>query len=217
MLCALLLLCYYTFLTFILGSAVPHPYIMCIWDSDDSDFVRNCHLIPHIIQHNMTQHLSFFILSGTGEGEVAEAERLLKPFRLRYPRVSSDEDSTFSQIFPSTHIVSLFFLSSSRILKIFHILITFMWYSIHLPLMQSLPHPESLHHLSFILHVPAHLHAITPTAPLDSHSCKFTIPVSTPPFTCMPAHPREQTQSSDTLCTKPKWKCLSVLVKHCQE
>uniref|UniRef100_A0A671XYN7 Zgc:158403 n=1 Tax=Sparus aurata TaxID=8175 RepID=A0A671XYN7_SPAAU len=41
MLCALLLLCYYTFLTFILG---------------------------------------------TGEGDVAEAERLLKPFRLRYPR-----------------------------------------------------------------------------------------------------------------------------------
>uniref|UniRef100_A0AAQ4PBN8 Zgc:158403 n=1 Tax=Gasterosteus aculeatus aculeatus TaxID=481459 RepID=A0AAQ4PBN8_GASAC len=41
MLCALLLLCYYTFLTFILG---------------------------------------------TGEGEVTEAERLLKPFRLRYPR-----------------------------------------------------------------------------------------------------------------------------------
>eukprot|EP00064_Thunnus_orientalis_P011874 superscaffoldBa00001761_g11906 len=41
MLCALLLLCYYTFLTFILG---------------------------------------------TGEGEVVEAERLLKPFRLRYPR-----------------------------------------------------------------------------------------------------------------------------------
>uniref|UniRef100_A0A3B4TZ23 Zgc:158403 n=1 Tax=Seriola dumerili TaxID=41447 RepID=A0A3B4TZ23_SERDU len=29
MLCALLLLCYYTFLTFILGSAVPHPYITC--------------------------------------------------------------------------------------------------------------------------------------------------------------------------------------------
>uniref|UniRef100_A0A7N6B5S7 Tetratricopeptide repeat domain 39A n=1 Tax=Anabas testudineus TaxID=64144 RepID=A0A7N6B5S7_ANATE len=44
MLCALLLLCYYTFLTFILG---------------------------------------------TGEGEVVEAERLLKPFRLRYPRVTS--------------------------------------------------------------------------------------------------------------------------------
>ncbi|XP_076609573.1 tetratricopeptide repeat protein 39A isoform X1 [Chaetodon auriga] len=42
MLCALLLLCYYTFLTFILGR--------------------------------------------TGEGEVAEAERLLKPFQLRYPR-----------------------------------------------------------------------------------------------------------------------------------
>ncbi|XP_059204511.1 tetratricopeptide repeat protein 39A isoform X1 [Centropristis striata] len=42
MLCALLLLCYYTFLTFILGS--------------------------------------------TGEGEVTEAESLLKPFRLRYPR-----------------------------------------------------------------------------------------------------------------------------------
>ncbi|XP_075888475.1 tetratricopeptide repeat protein 39A [Nelusetta ayraudi] len=41
MLCALLLLCYYTFLTFILG---------------------------------------------TGEGEVEEAETLLKPFRLRYPR-----------------------------------------------------------------------------------------------------------------------------------
>ncbi|XP_005750030.1 tetratricopeptide repeat protein 39A [Pundamilia nyererei] len=41
MLCALLLLCYYTFLTFILG---------------------------------------------TGEGEVVEAERLLKPFLLRYPR-----------------------------------------------------------------------------------------------------------------------------------
>uniref|UniRef100_A0A665VZE5 Zgc:158403 n=2 Tax=Echeneis naucrates TaxID=173247 RepID=A0A665VZE5_ECHNA len=41
MLCALLLLCYYTFLTFILG---------------------------------------------TGEGEIAEAEQLLKPFRLRYPR-----------------------------------------------------------------------------------------------------------------------------------
>ncbi|XP_058510389.1 tetratricopeptide repeat protein 39A [Solea solea] len=41
MLCALLLLCYYTFLTFILG---------------------------------------------TGEGEVAEAEKLLKPFQLRYPR-----------------------------------------------------------------------------------------------------------------------------------
>ncbi|KAM7386265.1 hypothetical protein PAMA_009074 [Pampus argenteus] len=41
MLCALLLLCYYTFLTFILG---------------------------------------------TGEGEVGEAERLLKPFQLRYPR-----------------------------------------------------------------------------------------------------------------------------------
>uniref|UniRef100_A0A8D0CSN1 Zgc:158403 n=1 Tax=Sander lucioperca TaxID=283035 RepID=A0A8D0CSN1_SANLU len=41
MLCALLVLCYYTFLTFILG---------------------------------------------TGEGDVTEAERLLKPFRLRYPR-----------------------------------------------------------------------------------------------------------------------------------
>uniref|UniRef100_A0A673JXI7 Tetratricopeptide repeat protein 39A-like n=1 Tax=Sinocyclocheilus rhinocerous TaxID=307959 RepID=A0A673JXI7_9TELE len=41
MLCALLLLCFYTFLSFILG---------------------------------------------TGEGEVEEAERLLKPFRLRYPR-----------------------------------------------------------------------------------------------------------------------------------
>ncbi|XP_015204531.1 tetratricopeptide repeat protein 39A [Lepisosteus oculatus] len=41
MLCALLLLCYYTFLTFILG---------------------------------------------TGEGEVADAEKLLKPFLLRYPR-----------------------------------------------------------------------------------------------------------------------------------
>ncbi|XP_056143175.1 tetratricopeptide repeat protein 39A isoform X2 [Lampris incognitus] len=41
MLCALLLLCYYTFLTFILG---------------------------------------------TGEGEAADAEKLLKPFRLRYPR-----------------------------------------------------------------------------------------------------------------------------------
>ncbi|XP_071765798.1 tetratricopeptide repeat protein 39A [Centroberyx gerrardi] len=41
MLCALLLLCYHTFLTFILG---------------------------------------------TGEGEVADAEQLLKPFRLRYPR-----------------------------------------------------------------------------------------------------------------------------------
>ncbi|XP_068605718.1 tetratricopeptide repeat protein 39A [Brachionichthys hirsutus] len=41
MLCAMLLLCYYTFLTFILG---------------------------------------------TGEGEVEEAERLLQPFRLRYPR-----------------------------------------------------------------------------------------------------------------------------------
>uniref|UniRef100_A0A8C8GQU2 Tetratricopeptide repeat protein 39A n=1 Tax=Oncorhynchus tshawytscha TaxID=74940 RepID=A0A8C8GQU2_ONCTS len=43
MLCALLLLCYYTFLTFILG---------------------------------------------TGEGDVADAEKLLKPFRLRYPQVS---------------------------------------------------------------------------------------------------------------------------------
>uniref|UniRef100_A0A8C1DMG4 Zgc:158403 n=1 Tax=Cyprinus carpio carpio TaxID=630221 RepID=A0A8C1DMG4_CYPCA len=42
MLCALLLLCFYTFLSFILG---------------------------------------------TGEGEVEEAEQLLKPFRLRYPRV----------------------------------------------------------------------------------------------------------------------------------
>eukprot|EP00063_Salmo_salar_P084323 XP_014059158.1 PREDICTED: tetratricopeptide repeat protein 39A-like [Salmo salar] len=41
MLCALLLLCYYTFLTFILG---------------------------------------------TGEGDVADAEKLLKPFRLRYPQ-----------------------------------------------------------------------------------------------------------------------------------
>ncbi|XP_062310441.1 tetratricopeptide repeat protein 39A isoform X1 [Osmerus eperlanus] len=44
MLCALLLLCYYTFLTFILGS------------------------------------------TGTGEGEVVDAEKLLKPFRLRYPQ-----------------------------------------------------------------------------------------------------------------------------------
>lgn len=43
MLCALLLLCYYTFLTIVLGA-------------------------------------------GTGEGEVAEAEELLKPFRLRYPQ-----------------------------------------------------------------------------------------------------------------------------------
>uniref|UniRef100_A0A4W6E814 Zgc:158403 n=1 Tax=Lates calcarifer TaxID=8187 RepID=A0A4W6E814_LATCA len=34
MLCALLLLCYYTFLTFILGSAVPRPYISRIRDSD---------------------------------------------------------------------------------------------------------------------------------------------------------------------------------------
>uniref|UniRef100_A0A671Y4H7 Zgc:158403 n=1 Tax=Sparus aurata TaxID=8175 RepID=A0A671Y4H7_SPAAU len=52
MLCALLLLCYYTFLTFILG---------------------------------------------TGEGDVAEAERLLKPFRLRYPRVSGNKDCLFAE------------------------------------------------------------------------------------------------------------------------
>uniref|UniRef100_A0A7N6C2J2 Tetratricopeptide repeat domain 39A n=1 Tax=Anabas testudineus TaxID=64144 RepID=A0A7N6C2J2_ANATE len=53
MLCALLLLCYYTFLTFILG---------------------------------------------TGEGEVVEAERLLKPFRLRYPRaVALFEDGCKAQ------------------------------------------------------------------------------------------------------------------------
>uniref|UniRef100_A0A8C9XSB7 Zgc:158403 n=1 Tax=Sander lucioperca TaxID=283035 RepID=A0A8C9XSB7_SANLU len=51
MLCALLVLCYYTFLTFILG---------------------------------------------TGEGDVTEAERLLKPFRLRYPRVSGNKDHLFT-------------------------------------------------------------------------------------------------------------------------
>lgn len=29
----------------------------------------------------------FFLSAGTGEGEVADAEKLLKPFRLRYPHV----------------------------------------------------------------------------------------------------------------------------------
>lgn len=29
----------------------------------------------------------FFVYAGTGEGEVADAEKLLNPFRLRYPRV----------------------------------------------------------------------------------------------------------------------------------
>uniref|UniRef100_A0A8C4H615 Zgc:158403 n=1 Tax=Dicentrarchus labrax TaxID=13489 RepID=A0A8C4H615_DICLA len=61
MLCALLLLCYYTFLTFILG---------------------------------------------TGEGEVAEAESLLKPFLLRYPRVSGNEHHLFRK--QLTNAVALF-------------------------------------------------------------------------------------------------------------
>ncbi|XP_051905276.1 tetratricopeptide repeat protein 39A isoform X2 [Hippocampus zosterae] len=61
MLCVLLLLCYYTFLTFILGTAAFYP----------NPSACSCKL---------------FSLSGTGEGHVVEAERLLKIFRLRYPR-----------------------------------------------------------------------------------------------------------------------------------
>lgn len=32
---------------------------------------------------------------GTGEGEVEEAERLLKPFRLHYPQVRVNKDRLF--------------------------------------------------------------------------------------------------------------------------
>ncbi|KAI4881320.1 hypothetical protein NFI96_029929 [Prochilodus magdalenae] len=60
MLCALLLLCYYTFLSFILGTG----------EGDVADAEKL---------------LKPFRL-GTGEGDVADAEKLLKPFRLRYPR-----------------------------------------------------------------------------------------------------------------------------------
>uniref|UniRef100_A0A8C9XR36 Zgc:158403 n=1 Tax=Sander lucioperca TaxID=283035 RepID=A0A8C9XR36_SANLU len=63
MLCALLVLCYYTFLTFILG---------------------------------------------TGEGDVTEAERLLKPFRLRYPRVSGNKDHLFTGYITFQEAVALF-------------------------------------------------------------------------------------------------------------
>lgn len=70
MLCALLLLCYYTFLTFILGSAKNQVFF--------KSFLQDACVILYV----------HFILSGTGEGEVVEAERLLKPFRLRYPRVT---------------------------------------------------------------------------------------------------------------------------------
>ncbi|XP_014867125.1 PREDICTED: tetratricopeptide repeat protein 39A-like isoform X2 [Poecilia mexicana] len=74
MLCALLLLCYHTFLTFVLGS-------FCCWI---------CVMISLNIDVNVNVsvwlHFPVFICSGTGEGEVSEAERLLKPFRLRYPR-----------------------------------------------------------------------------------------------------------------------------------
>ncbi|XP_076844744.1 tetratricopeptide repeat protein 39A isoform X2 [Brachyhypopomus gauderio] len=59
MLCALLLLCYYTFLSFILGNARSPP--------------------PASLLANNTH------APGTGEGDVADAEKLLKPFRLRYP------------------------------------------------------------------------------------------------------------------------------------
>lgn len=81
MLCALLLLCYYTFLTFILGSgSCTAPMCRTGW----YQIGWQC-IVPH--------HISSlcFILTGTGEGDVAEAERLLKPFRLRYPRVSANK------------------------------------------------------------------------------------------------------------------------------
>lgn len=74
MLCALLLLCYYTFLTFILGSTKIQVLFFFFFKS----FLLDVCVILYV----------HFILSGTGEGEVVEAERLLKPFRLRYPRVT---------------------------------------------------------------------------------------------------------------------------------
>uniref|UniRef100_A0AAQ5YKK7 Tetratricopeptide repeat domain 39A n=1 Tax=Amphiprion ocellaris TaxID=80972 RepID=A0AAQ5YKK7_AMPOC len=43
-----------------------------------------------------------FIFLGTGEGDVTEADRLLKPFRLRYPRVSNINNILI------THAVALF-------------------------------------------------------------------------------------------------------------
>lgn len=49
------------------------------------------------------------VLSGTGEGEVEEAEKLLKPFRLHYPRVSVDKDHLFVALSNSTKCYCVLF------------------------------------------------------------------------------------------------------------
>lgn len=81
MLCALLLLCYYTFLTFVLGSAVTHPIAL----HDVYDNPARSHAAEESV---VCGNVAPLHPTGTGEGEVAEAESLLKPFRQHYPRVS---------------------------------------------------------------------------------------------------------------------------------
>lgn len=65
----------------------------------------------------------------------------------------------------------------------------------------NVPHPDNLYLVRSL--GPPSSHSQNPdaishhaTTPPDSHSCRFTIHVPTPPFTYIPAHPREQTQLS---------------------
>lgn len=94
-------------------------------------------------------------------------------------------------LYVSFSLQSLFSQWASQTLRINSTLITF-----HLIVPPSSTHavpPQSLHHLRSILSALAYLCAIIPTTPPSSHSCKFTIPHPTLPFTYMPAHPKEQT------------------------
>lgn len=79
-LCNMLLLCYHTFMSFILGKHIHHHkcIITLQWDSTHA----------HTRAHTKTSCEALSAaLAGTGEGDVHDAEKLLQPYLQKYPKV----------------------------------------------------------------------------------------------------------------------------------
>lgn len=79
-LCNMLLLCYHTFMSFILGEE---------WDTQTCVCTCSCDQLQ--TQTRILQLGLFCLcLAGTGEGDVEDAEKLLQPYIKKYPKVCHD-------------------------------------------------------------------------------------------------------------------------------
>lgn len=73
-LCNMLLLCYHTFMSFILGTRTHHHKCIITLPRDTTHIKTSCETLSAA-------------LAGTGEGDVHDAEKLLQPYLQKYPKV----------------------------------------------------------------------------------------------------------------------------------